>query len=79
MSGDAATFLIGLDDRVQSEAQSWKEKNLLIGFKLQREKFLNNISCLILDEDTNPPVSAKSLDVLFASRPNVWKQKILNM
>ena len=29
-------------------------KFLLIGTKLQREKFLNNFPCLILGQDTNP-------------------------
>ena len=34
---------------------------LLIGTKLQREKFLNNFPCLI--QDTNPSASAKNLGV----------------
>ena len=36
-----------------------KLKILLIGTKLQREKFLNNFSCLLLGPDTNPSTSAK--------------------
>ena len=40
-----------------------KTSYLLIGTKLQREKFLHNFSCLILDQDTNPSASAKNLGV----------------
>ena len=42
-----------------------KTEFLLIGTKLQREKFLNNSPCLILGEDTNPSTSAKNLGVVF--------------
>ena len=42
-----------------------KTEFLLIGTKLQREKFLNNFPCLILGEDINPSASAKNLGVQF--------------
>ena len=38
-----------------------KTEFLLIGTKLQREKFLNNFPCLLLGQDTNPSTSAKNL------------------
>ena len=38
-----------------------KKEFLLIGTKLQREKFLNNFACLILGQGTNPSASAKNL------------------
>ena len=38
-----------------------KTEFLLIGTKLQREKFLNNFPCLLLGQDTNPSKSAKNL------------------
>ena len=44
-----------------------KTECLLIGTKLQREKFLNNCPCLILGQDTNPFVSSKNLGVVFDS------------
>ena len=43
---------------------------LFIGTKLQQEEFLNNLSCLILAQDTNPSASAKYLVVVFASSLN---------
>ena len=46
---------------------SSKTKFLLIGTKLQREKLLNNLACLLLGQDTNPSTSAKNLGVLFDS------------
>ena len=46
---------------------------LLIGTKLQREKFLNNFSCLLPGQDTNPSTSAKNLGVLFDSSLNFRK------
>ena len=46
---------------------------LLIGTKLQREKFLNNFPCLLLGQDTNPSTSAKNLGVLFDSSLNFRK------
>ena len=46
---------------------SSKTKFLLIGTKLQRQKFLNNLPCLILGSDTNPSVSAKNICVVFDS------------
>ena len=39
-----------------------KTKFLLIGTKLQREKFLNNCPCLLLGQDTSPSTSAKNLN-----------------
>ena len=36
-----------------------KTEFLLIGTKLQRDKFLNNFPCLLLSQDTNPSTSAK--------------------
>ena len=50
-----------------------KTEFLLIGTKLQREKFLNYFPCLILDQDTNPSTSAKHLDVVFDSSLNFRK------
>ena len=47
-----------------------KTEFLLIGTKLQREKFLNNFPCLLLGQDTNPSTSAKNLGVLFDSSLN---------
>ena len=44
-----------------------KTEFLLIGTKLQREKFLNNFPCLLLGQDTGPSASAKNLGVLFDS------------
>ena len=52
---------------------------LLIGTKLQREKFLNNFQCLLLDQDTNLSTSAKNLGVLFDSSLNFRKTHIPNM
>ena len=46
---------------------------LLIGTKLQREKFLNNFPCLLLGQDTNLSTSAKKIGVLFDSRLNFRK------
>ena len=60
-----------------------KTEFLLIGTKLQREFFLNNFPCLILDQDTNinPSTSAKNLGVglLFDSSRNFPKTHIPNM
>ena len=42
---------------------SSKTEFLLIGAKLQREKFLHNFQCLILGRDTNPSASPKNLVV----------------
>ena len=50
-----------------------KTEFLLIGTRLQREKFLNNFPCLLLGQDTNPSTSAKNLGVLFDSSLNFWK------
>ena len=50
-----------------------KTEFLLIGTKLQREKFLNNFPCLLLGQDTNPSTSAKILGVLFDSSLNFRK------
>ena len=50
-----------------------KTEFLLIGTKLQREKFLNNFQCLILGQDTNPSASAKNLGVVFDSSLNFRK------
>ena len=50
-----------------------KTKFLLIGTKLQREKFLNNFPCLLLGQDTNPSTSVKNLGVLFDSSLNFRK------
>ena len=50
-----------------------KTEFLLIGTKLQREKFLNNFLCLLLGQETNPSTSAKNLDVLFDSSLNFRK------
>ena len=50
-----------------------KKEFLLIGTKLQREKFLNNSPCLLLGQDTNPSTSAKKLGVLFDSSLNFRK------
>ena len=52
---------------------SSKTKFLLIGTKLQREKFLNNSPCLSLGQDTNPSSSAKHLGVVFDSSLNFRK------
>ena len=52
---------------------SSKTKFLLIGTKLQREKFLNNFPCLSLGQDTNPSSSAKHLGVVFDSSLNFRK------
>ena len=38
-----------------------KEEFLLIGTKLQREKFSNHFPCLILGQDTNSSASDKNL------------------
>ena len=56
-----------------------KTEFLLIGTKLQREKFLNNFSCLLLGQDTNPSTLAKNLGVLFDSSLNFRKTHIPNM
>ena len=50
-----------------------KTECLLIGTKLQREKFLKNFPCLLLGQDTNPSTSAKNLCVLFDSSLNFRK------
>ena len=50
-----------------------KTEFLLIGTKLQREKFLNNFPCLLLGQETNPSTSAKNLGVLFDSSLNFRK------
>ena len=50
-----------------------KTEFLLIGTKLQREKFLNDFPCLLLGQDTNPSTSAKNLGVLFDSSLNFRK------
>ena len=50
-----------------------KTEFLLIGTKLQREKLLNNLSCLLLGQDTNSSTSAKNLGVLFDSSLNFQK------
>ena len=50
-----------------------KTEFLLIGTKLQREKFLNNFLCLLLGQETNPSTSAKNLGVLFDSSLNFRK------
>ena len=50
-----------------------KTEFLLIGTKLQREKFLNYFPCLILGQDTNPSTSAKHLGVVFDSSLNFRK------
>ena len=50
-----------------------KTEFLLIGTKLQREKFLNNFPCLLPGQDTNPSTSAKNLAVLFDSSLNFRK------
>ena len=50
-----------------------KTEFLLIGTKLQREKFLNNFPCLLPGQDTNPSTSAKNLGVLFDSSLNFRK------
>ena len=49
-----------------------KTEFLLIGTKLQREKFLNNFPCLLLGQDTNLSTSA-NLGVLFDSSLNFRK------
>ena len=50
-----------------------KTEFLLIGTKLQREKFLNYFPCLLLGQDTNPSTSAKNLGVVFDSSLNFRK------
>ena len=50
-----------------------KTEFLLIGTKLEREKFLNNFPCLLLGQETNPSTSAKNLGVLFDSSLNFRK------
>ena len=50
-----------------------KTEFLLIGTKLQREKFLNNFPCTLLGQDTNPSTSAKNLGVLFDGSLNFRK------
>ena len=50
-----------------------KTEFLLIGTKLQREKFLNYFPYLILGQDTNPSTSAKHLGVVFDSSLNFRK------
>ena len=50
---------------------------LLIGTKLQREKFLNNSPCLNVGQDTNPSASAKNIDVVFDSSPDLRKKTYL--
>ena len=54
-----------------------KTEFLLIGTKLQRDKFLNNFPCLLLSQDTNPSTSARNLGVLFDSSLNFRKQSVL--
>ena len=49
---------------------------LLIGTKLQREKFLNNPPCLNVGQDTNPSASANNLSVVFDSSPDFRKKHI---
>ena len=46
---------------------------LLIGSKAQREKFLNNLSCFISGQDTNPSASAKNVGIVFDSSLNFRK------
>ena len=50
-----------------------KTEFLLIGSKLQREKFLNNFPSSIIGQDTNPSASAKNLGVVFDSSSNFRK------
>ena len=50
-----------------------KTESLLIGTKLQLEKFLNIFPCLMLGQDTNPSTSATNLGVLFDSSLNFRK------
>ena len=50
-----------------------KTKFLLIGTKLEREKFLNNFPCLLLGQETNPSTSAKNIGELFDSSLNFRK------
>ena len=47
-----------------------KTEFLLIGTKIQREKFLNNFPCLIPGQDTNPSASDKNPGVAFDSSLN---------
>ena len=61
------SLCVGLNDRIYNPS---KTEFLLIGTKLQREKFLNNFPCLLLSQDTNPSTSAKNLGVLFDSSLN---------
>ena len=51
-----------------------KTEFLLIGNKIQREKFLNNFPCLFLGQDTNPSASAKDVGVVLDSSLNFRKQ-----
>ena len=48
----------------------------IIGTKLQRETFLNNLSCLILGQDTNPSTSAKNIGVLIDSSLNSYPKHV---
>ena len=50
-----------------------KTDSLLIGSKLQREKFLKISPCLFLGQDTNPSASAKNLGVVFDRSPDFRK------
>ena len=50
-----------------------KTEFLLIGTKLQREKFLHNFPSLILGQDTNPSASAENLGLVFDSSLNIRK------
>ena len=51
-----------------------KTEFLLIGTKLQREKFLNDFTCLLLGQDTNPSTSARNVGVLFDRNLNFRKR-----
>ena len=46
---------------------------LLLGPNFNEKKILNNFSCLVLGQDTNPSTPAKNLSVLFDSSLNFWK------
>ena len=50
-----------------------KTEFLLIGTKLQREKFLNNFPCSIPGQDTNQSALAKNLGLVFDSSLNFRK------
>ena len=50
-----------------------KTEFLLIGIKHQREKILNNFSCLIPGQDTSPSASANDIGVVFDSSLNFQK------